>query len=187
MTDQEFIDFVKSHKTMSSAAAALGVTLNTFARKAKRLNCYNTNQGSKGVAKSWVAGRAIPIEEIFNGNYPQFQSYKLKKRLYKEGFKTNVCEICGISQWNGKSIECELDHIDGVKTNHSLDNLRIVCPNCHSQTETFRFKRGRGENGKHKVLKMPIAVGSSPSAPTSSNPAVGTKKSQKYSLTKSKI
>jgi hypothetical protein len=149
MTDEEFINFVKSHKTMSAAAAALEMHLNTFARKAKRLNCYNTNQGSKGVKKDWVAGRAKPIEEIFNGKYPEFQSYKLKKRLYKEGIKKNICEICGINEWNSKPIECELDHIDGNKTNHSLVNLRIVCPNCHSQTETFRFKRGCG----NKLLK----------------------------------
>ena len=149
MTDEEFIKFVRSHKTMSAAAVELGMHFNAFVKKAKRLNCYNPNPGGKGVIKSWISERAIPIEEIFNGNHPQFQSYKLKKRLYKEGIKKNICEICGINEWNGKSIECELDHIDGNRSNHRLDNLRIICLNCHSQTETFRFKRGYGD----KLLK----------------------------------
>ena len=52
-----------------------------------------------------------------------------------------MCEICNIGDvWNNIKLELELDHIDGDRTNHSIYNLRIVCPNCHSQTETFRSK-----------------------------------------------
>ena len=165
MTDQEFIDFVKLQPTMAAAAVTLGVSFTTFARKAKRLNCYSPNQGSKGI-KRGLSEQYIPLDEIFAGKHPQIQSYKLKKKLYRENLKQNKCEICNISEWNGKKIECELDHIDGDRTNNKLENLRILCPNCHSQTDTFRFKRGRGENGKHKALKMPIAAGSSPAVRT---------------------
>lgn len=166
MTDQEFIEIVKSSFTMSEAAATLGIHFNTFKRKASKLGCYNPNQGSKGSKREWMKDRGIPIEDIFNGLHPQFQTYKLKRKLFSENIKKNVCEECGISEWNNKPISCELDHIDGNSRNHALNNLRILCPNCHSQTETFRFKRGRGENGKHKALKMPTAVGSSPTVRT---------------------
>ena len=47
------------------------------------------------------------------------------------------------SEWQGKQINCELHHKDGNKFNHSLKNLIILCPNCHSQTENFRFKQGK--------------------------------------------
>ena len=161
MTDQEFIDFVKLQPTMAIAAAALGISFSTFARKAKRLNCYLPNQGSKGLKRS-LSHRHVPLNEIFAGKHPQIQSFKLKNKLYKANLKQNKCEICNISEWNGKEIKCELDHIDGDKTNNALENLRILCPNCHSQTSTFRFKRGRGENGKHKALKMPTSTGSNP-------------------------
>jgi 5-methylcytosine-specific restriction endonuclease McrA len=166
MTDDEIINAAKSAKTMKDAAAGLGLSFTTFARKAKRLGCYYPNQGSKGIHKPWLSERAIPLNEILDGKHPHVQSYKLKHKLYKESLKLNKCEICNIDEWNGKKIECELDHIDGNKTNHNLDNLRILCPNCHSQTDTFRFKRGRGENGKHKTLKMSTTVGSNPTVRT---------------------
>lgn len=143
MLDKEFIEFTNTSSTMSEAAAKIGVHFNTFKRRAVKLGCYKANQGSKGIKKQWVADRAIPLNDILSGLYPQFQTYKLKQRLYREGIKINKCEDCGIFEWNGKEIQCELDHIDGNRTNHSLENLKILCPNCHSQTLTFRFKRGK--------------------------------------------
>lgn len=150
MTDQEFIDLANSSNSMSEAAAKLGVQFSTFKRKALKLNCYRPNQGGKGNNKDWLANRAISLDEILDGKHPHFQSYKLKHRLFKEGLKENKCEECGVSEWNGLPILCELDHIDGNSRNHRLKNLRILCPNCHSQTETFRFKRGRSPRAGDK-------------------------------------
>jgi 5-methylcytosine-specific restriction endonuclease McrA len=64
----------------------------------------------------------------------------LKIRLYNEGLKTKQCEECGIVEWNGSEISFELDHINGVNNDNRIENLRILCPNCHSQTKTFRGK-----------------------------------------------
>lgn len=47
------------------------------------------------------------------------------------------CAICGISEWLGNPLSLQLDHINGISNDHRLENLRLVCPNCHSQTETF--------------------------------------------------
>ena len=55
-------------------------------------------------------------------------------------FRGHKCECCGLSEWNNLPINFELHHIDGNRTNHSLENLLLICPNCHSQTETFRAK-----------------------------------------------
>jgi len=55
------------------------------------------------------------------------------------------CEKCGIDKWNDKHISLELDHIDGNFNDNSLNNVRLLCPNCHSQTETFKSKNiGKG-------------------------------------------
>lgn len=143
MTDEKFIEMCSTSLTMSEACAKIGIHFNTFKKRAVKLNCYKPNQGSKGKKKDKFEPK-IPLEEILAGNYPSFQTYKLKLRLFKEGLKKNICEVCGIFEWNGLPIQCELDHIDGDKTNHRIDNLRVICPNCHSQTETYRFKRGKG-------------------------------------------
>lgn len=53
------------------------------------------------------------------------------------------CVSCGISEWKGIEIRLEVDHVDGDRTNRSRNNLRYMCPNCHSQTETYGSKNRR--------------------------------------------
>lgn len=139
MTDHEFIEICNESATMAIAAAKMGIHFNTFKRKAVKLGCYKPNQGGKGTNKD-MASRAIPLEEILEGKHPQYQTYKLKRRLIQVGLKTNRCEECGIAEWNGKPLAVELDHINGNSSDHQIDNLKMLCPNCHSQTETFRAK-----------------------------------------------
>lgn len=67
----------------------------------------------------------------------------LKSRLIKEGFKTNVCEVCGLSEWNGNPLTMQMHHKDGNKKNNSLDNLMMICPNCHAQTDNYRGAANR--------------------------------------------
>lgn len=74
---------------------------------------------------------------------------KLRKDLVLEE-QEHKCLECGISEWNDKPIILELDHIDGNNTNNKRENLRCLCPNCHSQTETW--KRGNSiQTGKERV------------------------------------
>lgn len=80
----------------------------------------------------------IPLEKILvKESY--YQSYKLKNRLFREKIKKPVCEICG---WNKKStdgrIPLEIDHVNGDAHDNRLENLRILCPNCHSLQPTHR-------------------------------------------------
>ena len=74
------------------------------------------------------------------GKYPEYQTFKLKNRLLQEGIMENKCSICNLTEWNGKPLNMELDHINGNRTDHRLKNLRMICPNCHAQTETYRAK-----------------------------------------------
>jgi hypothetical protein len=127
--------------TMSIAASKLGLHFNTFKRIAVEYDCYNPNMGGKGTKKFSNLIREIPLNEIIEGKHPSYQTFKLRNRLIKCGIFENCCSICKIKEWNGKSIVCELDHIDGNRTNHKIENLRMLCPNCHSQTPTFRSKK----------------------------------------------
>ena len=140
MIDSEFIKICNEAKTMSEASSLIGVHFNSFKRRAVKLGCYRPNPGSKGVKKPSTPTRSIPLNEILEGKHPQYQTFKLKNRLINEGLKTNSCEECGITRWNDKPLMCELDHINGNSYDHRLENLRMLCPNCHSQTHTFRAK-----------------------------------------------
>lgn len=83
-------------------------------------------------------GRSAPISEFLR-NPRKVNSSHLKGRLIQEGMLENRCTECGQdSTWNGKHLVMQLDHIDGDRLNNLLDNLRLLCPNCHSQTPTYR-------------------------------------------------
>lgn len=97
----------------------------------------------------------VPIEDIFSGKYIYHSSSKLMKRLINEGYKEYKCEECGIKDWQGKPLSLQLEHIDGNHFNNSLDNLKILCPNCHSQTSTFAGKNvDHSQNKKQQLLKQ---------------------------------
>lgn len=143
ITKEQIEAAILTSNSMAEVAAKLKLHFSTFKRYALKFGLYEPNIGRKGVSKPKQDGVGkIPLNEILEGKYPSYQTYKLKKRLYKEGLKKNKCEECGIDSWNGKVLECELDHIDGDRTNHKFSNLKVLCLNCHSQTHTFRFKRG---------------------------------------------
>lgn len=135
---EKFIEITNSSLTMAQAASKLNMHFNTFKKLAIKFDCYKPNQGGKGTHKKPIV--SYSLADILNNKYPHYQAYKLKNRLIKEGYKENKCEICGISNWNDKELKMELHHKDGNKYNNSLENLIILCPNCHSQTDTFRAK-----------------------------------------------
>lgn len=72
----------------------------------------------------------------------------IKRRLLRAGILENRCDECGISEWHGQALSIQLDHINGVRDDFRLENLRMLCPNCHSQTHTYG-----GRNVRHKRLQ----------------------------------
>jgi 5-methylcytosine-specific restriction endonuclease McrA len=145
--EQMVRDASESAPTASAAAANLGVKIDTYRKYAKKYGCYKTNQSGKGLKYPSKGDHTrFSLEDILAGKQPQYSTNKLKLRLYKEGLKEPKCEECGIEEWQGKPITMHLDHIDGNSKNHKLDNLRVLCPNCHSQTDTYC-----GRNKKAKI------------------------------------
>lgn len=141
INEQEFIEVCNSSLTMAEAARRLNMHFNTFKRYAVQLNCYCTNQSHKGI-KTGPTSTRLNTEDILAGKYPDYPTYKLKLRLFLEGYKEDKCEICGWCQKRPGDTytPCELHHKDGNRFNHQLDNLIIICPNCHSLTDNYRSK-----------------------------------------------
>ena len=74
------------------------------------------------------------------------QTNKVRQKLLKEGIKKHICEGCLNTTWNGQPIPLEVHHKDGDKTKNDLENLQLLCPNCHALTDTYRGKNTK----KHK-------------------------------------
>lgn len=84
--------------------------------------------------------RKKPIEDYFN-NKINIKSTSLKKLILEHNLMEYKCACCGIKEWNSKYIVLQLHHIDGNPMNNSLNNLQLLCPNCHSQTDNFSNKK----------------------------------------------
>lgn len=109
----------------------------TLKRKVKEYNLDVSHfTGRKREVYGIINMSYVPAEHYLKPNI-RVKSQLLKDKLIIEGYKENKCEICGISEWNGKPITLQLHHIDGDHNNNTIDNLQIICPNCHSQTENY--------------------------------------------------
>lgn len=138
--EKRFIRVVKESDSMAQACMRLGFHFNTFKIYALLFGVYNINQGLKGKSKSKKEGNGKYFLEdiIYNNRHPQYPTDKLRRRLIKEGIKDAKCEKCGITEWNDERLAFELNHKDGNRFNHYIDNLEIICPNCNSQAKTYR-------------------------------------------------
>ena len=76
-------------------------------------------------------GPVRDIQDYLSNEFPM-KSHVLRKRLIKEGIKKEQCEVCGRTEWEGEEIPLELDHLNSDHFDNSIDNLQIVCPNCHA-------------------------------------------------------
>jgi len=106
----------------------------------------------KGKTHNW--SRRIPTEDILVENSSYVNSTNLKMRLLKEGLLKYKCSECGIDEWNDKPLSLQLEHKNGIHTDNRIENLCLLCPNCHSQTPTYCGKNGKTVNIKQDLLSL---------------------------------
>jgi hypothetical protein len=95
-------------------------------------------------AKAVRAGRVLPrslkpwtAEEALANSKARIT---IKRHLLRAGIIVNRCDWCGLDSWRGRPLSIQIDHINGIHDDHRVENLRMLCPNCHSQTDTFAGK-----------------------------------------------
>ena len=91
--------------------------------------------------------RLEPIEAVLRSGRRRSRSH-VKLRLLEAGLKERCCELCGRAEWRGRPLALELHHVNGETLDNRLENLQLLCPNCHSQTETWG---GRNKGRKDEI------------------------------------
>lgn len=163
-TDAQLRTAVKSSHSVRSVIQALGLVPagGNYRQVTKRISDLQLST-KHFTGRGWLRGKIRPfqvgkrLDDLLKRNSP-YQSFKLKKRLFAAGYKKPLCELCG---WAAKALDgripVELDHINGNPSDNRLQNLRILCPNCHSLQATHRGrnrKRPGGVIGRHARLKI---------------------------------
>ena len=142
-SDKEFIEIVKNSNSGSDVLRKLGLKTSggssrtVLKRRLKELKCDTSHFGRKN-GQSLQAKYTMKEILVENSSYANIA--RLKERLVKENVLEYKCNICGINSWNNKELSLQLDHINGVNNDHRLENIRFLCPNCHSQTDTYAGK-----------------------------------------------
>lgn len=133
---------------MTKAAEYLRTSYDTFRRQAMHYGLWQPNTAGKGI---WKAKRFKVKEDVFTKN-SVVHSHLLHKWLKRE--RTYSCEECGISEWKGKELSLEIDHINGNKLDNRLENLRYLCPNCHAQTHTWRGRNKKNLSASKETQRV---------------------------------
>ena len=123
----------RAHRELSKRVAQLGIDTSHF--RGPGWSRGETKHSHASLARG-AAKRALTDEEVFIENGPIMGGSRIIQRLLAKGWSYS-CALCGISEWRGRALVLHVDHINGINNDHRLVNLRLLCPNCHSQTDTY--------------------------------------------------
>lgn len=167
-SDEALIEAVKQSTSLRQVLLMLNLSpqggggYQTIQRRIKELELNTSHLTGKG----WSKGKRFPvkdIEKLLVILERPVGSHALKKKLFKAGLKTPKCELCG---WCEVSVDgripVELDHTNGNKLDNRIQNLRILCPNCHSLQITHRGCNKKSKDKNKKFIAIPIKLEETP-------------------------
>lgn len=157
LTDEQFVELLKKSSTISEVLFKLGYTVkgNSWgcSQVKQRMADLNVDQSifkGKQCALQNRAAREINPADILKKNCKHVRSV-LRRYVIKNQLVPYKCAICGCTEWQGKTLSLELDHINGINNDNRLENLRFLCPNCHSQTTTYGSRNQQVNESKYNI------------------------------------
>lgn len=157
ITDEQFVNLVKNSINVSEVLFKLGYTANGnswgFSQVKKRMTDLNLSfsdfKGKSKISK-YNSNSKIDNSALFKVNSNHNRN-AIRRRIISENLIPYKCGICGITKWNNKTLSLELDHINGINNDNRLENLRFLCPNCHSQTTTYGARNQQKNESKYDI------------------------------------
>lgn len=157
LSDEQFVELLKKSSTISEVLFKLGYTVkgnswgcSQVKRRMDDLNLdYSIFKGKSAVIK---IGRLNNVrkKDILKENC-KHQRTVLRRYIIKNNLIPYKCAICGCTEWQGKTLSLELDHINGINNDNRLENLRFLCPNCHSQTSTYGSRNQQLNSSEYDI------------------------------------
>ena len=157
LSDEQFVELLKKSSTISEVLFKLGYTVkgnswgySQVKRRMDDLNLdYSIFKGKSVVIKTTKLNN-VRKEDILKENC-KHQRTVLRRYIIKNNLIPYKCAICGCTEWQGKTLSLELDHINGINNDNRLENLRFLCPNCHSQTSTYGSRNQQLNSSEYDI------------------------------------
>lgn len=151
-TDKHLEIAVSNNQTMAGTLRDLGLSVSpgnyrSINKHIKRLELDTTHWTGLGhlKGKEHLHKKSRSLKEILVKDSDYVGISRLKTRLLRAGLLKKVCIQCGMGdEWNGEKLVLQIEHRNGVYNDHRLSNLGLICPNCHSQTKTYRGRNKKG-------------------------------------------
>lgn len=157
LSDEQFVELLKKSSTISEVLFKLGYSVKGnswgFAKIRQRMSDLNLD-GSVFKGKSPITKygslHKVDASDILKPNCKHARSV-LRRYVIKNNLIPYRCAICGCVEWQGRTLSLELDHINGINNDNRIENLRFLCPNCHSQTTTYGSRNQQRNDSEYEI------------------------------------
>lgn len=157
VTDEQFVELIKNSSNIAEVLFKLGYTVKGnswgYSQIKQRMVDLNLNKKDFKGKSALVMGtkqKEISADKLLRVNCKHARNV-LRRCIVKNNLLLYKCAICGLSEWNGKTLSLELDHINGINNDNRLENLRFLCPNCHSQTCTYGSRNQQKNESEYDI------------------------------------